>query len=177
MKKCSICGKEMKSGYAFDDLDFFCSWDCIVKFFNGNEKCVKILLDEGSRVKWYDDCTNISPTDTSKITDTCLISTVKTFHIKSPEDIIQFFIYLTFDLQLSWHPDDPFENYVDSTNTPTFSKRDAKYLNGLMETCFQICQEQNLDIYIINNIIAGLYFYCHHCQSLAGLLFQNLTND
>lgn len=53
-KTCSVCGKEITEGYTFDGTDCFCSHECLVEFFNGDEGCVSILLDDGERVWWED---------------------------------------------------------------------------------------------------------------------------
>lgn len=53
-RTCSVCGKEITEGYTFDGTDCFCSHECLVKFFNGDEGCVSILLDDGERVWWED---------------------------------------------------------------------------------------------------------------------------
>ena len=47
IRKCSICDKEITEGYVFDGTDCFCSKECAVECFNGDEGCVEILIDEG----------------------------------------------------------------------------------------------------------------------------------
>lgn len=54
IRKCSICGKEITEGYVFDGTDCFCSKECAVEFFNGDNGCVEILIDEGERLIWMD---------------------------------------------------------------------------------------------------------------------------
>ena len=53
-RKCEICGKEITSGYVFDDEFCFCSFDCLVENFYGDIGCAEILVDEGQRVIWHD---------------------------------------------------------------------------------------------------------------------------
>lgn len=53
-RKCCICDKEITEGYVFDGTDCFCSKECAVECFNGDEGCVEILIDEGERLIWMD---------------------------------------------------------------------------------------------------------------------------
>ena len=53
-RKCSICGKQITEGYVFDGTDCFCSKECATNFFDNDEGCVDILLDEGERLIWMD---------------------------------------------------------------------------------------------------------------------------
>lgn len=54
IRKCCICGKETTSGYVFDGTDCFCSKECAVEGFDGDEGCVEILIDDGERLVWMD---------------------------------------------------------------------------------------------------------------------------
>ena len=54
IRKCCICGKEITSGYVFDGTDCFCSKECAVEGFDGDNGCVEILIDEGERIIWMD---------------------------------------------------------------------------------------------------------------------------
>lgn len=60
-RKCEICGKEITSGYVFDGDLCFCSYECLTKFFDGDEGCAEILIDEGDRVIWYDNALPTQP--------------------------------------------------------------------------------------------------------------------
>ena len=53
-RKCSVCGKQITEGYVFDGTDCFCSKECATNFFDNDEECVEILLDEGDRLVWMD---------------------------------------------------------------------------------------------------------------------------
>ena len=53
-RKCENCGKEITSGYVFDGDLCFCSSECITEFFDCDEGCTDILIDEGERIIWYD---------------------------------------------------------------------------------------------------------------------------
>lgn len=54
IRKCSICDKEITSGYIFDGTDCFCSKECATIFFDNDEGCVDILINEGERLIWMD---------------------------------------------------------------------------------------------------------------------------
>lgn len=53
-RKCSVCGKQITEGYIFDGTDCFCSKECATSFFDNDEGCVEILIDEGDRLVWKD---------------------------------------------------------------------------------------------------------------------------
>jgi len=55
IRKCAICGKLITEGYLFDGTTAFCDKDCAASFFDDNEGCVEILIDEGDRLKWHDE--------------------------------------------------------------------------------------------------------------------------
>lgn len=52
-RKCAICGKETESGFLFDGTTLFCSKECATKFFDNDDGCVEILIDEGDRLVWH----------------------------------------------------------------------------------------------------------------------------
>lgn len=54
-RKCSVCGKQITEGYVFDGIDCFCSKECAANFFDDDEGCVEILIDEGDRLIWHDE--------------------------------------------------------------------------------------------------------------------------
>ncbi|AXB55212.1 hypothetical protein [Flavobacterium fluviale] len=65
------------------------------------------------------------------------------------EDVKQFAKQLTAE-GLSFHPDDDFNDYVNSkTNLPSYSKEDADLRNELMNECFNVCETEGVDIYEI----------------------------
>lgn len=77
------------------------------------------------------------------------------FQIKTVEDVKSFFKILHQEYQLAFHPDDPFEDYVSiGTGAATFSKEEAKYLNEVMNQCFEVCEEAHEDIYQIGLAIS-----------------------
>ena len=54
IRKCTVCGKQITEGYVFDGTDCFCSKECATKFFDNDEGCVDILIDDGDRLVWHD---------------------------------------------------------------------------------------------------------------------------
>ena len=54
MKKCSVCGKFITSGYVFDGTDCFCSEECLKSIFPDDPAAADILIDEGERIVWQD---------------------------------------------------------------------------------------------------------------------------
>lgn len=54
MKKCSVCGKFITSGYVFDGTDCYCSDKCLHSIFPDDPAAADILIDEGERIVWQD---------------------------------------------------------------------------------------------------------------------------
>lgn len=54
MKKCSVCGKFITSGYVWDGTDCFCSEECLKSIFPDDPAAADILIDEGERIVWQD---------------------------------------------------------------------------------------------------------------------------
>jgi hypothetical protein len=69
--------------------------------------------------------------------------------IKTREDVLQFFCALIYELELNFHPDDTFHNYVhlNEEGKATFLHEQAESLNGIMEECFRIADKAEFDIY------------------------------
>ena len=69
-----------------------------------------------------------------------------TDQINTVEDVQTFFNHLTYELNLVFHPDDPFQksNTVDSYlgNAST-----VDLYNELMNKCFAVCENYDEDIY------------------------------
>ena len=57
IRKCTVCGKQITEGYVFDGTDCFCSKECATSFFDNDEGCVDILIDDGERRRcdWFAD--------------------------------------------------------------------------------------------------------------------------
>lgn len=47
MRKCAVCGREIAGGFVWDGKDAFCSEACVASVFDGDEGCVRILMDAG----------------------------------------------------------------------------------------------------------------------------------
>jgi hypothetical protein len=49
---------------------------------------------------------------------------------------------------ISFHPDDDFNDYVNyKVGTPSYSKEEADVRNKLMNSCFDVCEKEGIDIY------------------------------
>jgi len=67
--------------------------------------------------------------------------------IKNPADVEIFVIQLVAE-GLNYHPDDDFENYVNTeTDEPSYTADEAKIRNNLNQQCFAVCKKFNIDIY------------------------------
>ncbi|MEN2434931.1 hypothetical protein AAH994_05920 [Weeksellaceae bacterium A-14] len=69
--------------------------------------------------------------------------------IKNINDVKVFANYLVEVENLSFHPDDDFNDYITSEQKPFYSKSEAELRNKLMNDCFKVCNKNNLDIYEI----------------------------
>jgi hypothetical protein len=62
-------------------------------------------------------------------------------------DVLQFTSDLV-TLDVNFHPDTDFDDYINvNTSERTFSFEDAKKLNKLLIRAFEVCAEENIDIY------------------------------
>lgn len=69
-------------------------------------------------------------------------------HIKTIDDVKEFFHHLAYERNLNFHPDDDFVDYVClEDNCATFSKDEVALYNRLMSEAFEICKTKDVDIY------------------------------
>lgn len=67
--------------------------------------------------------------------------------IKTLDDVKEFVHQLMAE-GLNYHPDDDFENYVNTeTGEPSYSPDAAKLRNQLNDKCFEVCEVAGADIY------------------------------
>ena len=70
--------------------------------------------------------------------------------IESISDVKQFAKLLKAELGLGFHPDDPFEDYINfQTREFTYSPKEAKLRNELIDQSFQVCTREQVDIYSV----------------------------
>ena len=71
--------------------------------------------------------------------------------LKDADDVKHWFEFLIEDLDISIHPDNPFEDYINNEepSEPTFDAETAALLNQKMEQAFLICTCSGRDIYEI----------------------------
>ena len=71
-------------------------------------------------------------------------------HIKTVEDVNKFFDYLLEERRVNFHPDTPFEDYINvETKEPSFTQEEVRVFNRLMEESFDVCEAEGVDIYEI----------------------------
>ena len=143
-KTCAVCGKEVTEGYLFDGKECFCSKECAAKFFDNDEGCVEILIDEGNRLVWHE-----------------CFDGIKKFNIQTPADVAKFFIWIVFEKKINFHPDDSFGEYENiDKDEPTFSLEEANYYDEVMRQCFVVCEKFDRNIYKLAQLVMGMYCYC-----------------
>ena len=73
--------------------------------------------------------------------------------IKKPKDVSRFFRWLYEQKHLSFHPDDDFKDYVCyGTLKRSFTDREASALNSVMDECWSVCEDADVNIYDLCNI-------------------------
>lgn len=66
--------------------------------------------------------------------------------LKTKQDVHRFFAYLLNDLELNFHPDTPFEDYINlESGQPSFTPAQQKQLNQRMDEAFKIAKGDNGD--------------------------------
>lgn len=67
--------------------------------------------------------------------------------IKTIEDVKDFFEQLINE-GVNFHPDTPFEDYINfETGRDSFTKEQAEKYTSLLDKCFDICENQGIDIH------------------------------
>ena len=69
--------------------------------------------------------------------------------IKTINDVKVFATHLVQVEKLSFHPDDDFKDYITCDNEPIYSEQEAELRNKLMNDCFKVCNDNNIEIYEI----------------------------
>lgn len=76
-----------------------------------------------------------------------MITSVKSYSIKSMSDVRKFFNYLTTTLSLDFYPEDDFKIYEDyDTHKKSFGTNASWRLNCMMKACKIVCKDNNVDI-------------------------------
>ncbi len=70
--------------------------------------------------------------------------------ITTLEDVEQFVKYIYEELGVNFHPDDDFNDVVSiETGEKSFSENEAEIYNKLVEDCFNVCENNKVDLYEI----------------------------
>lgn len=70
--------------------------------------------------------------------------------ITTLEDVEQFVKYIYEELGVNFHPDDDFNDVVSiETGEKSFSENEAEIFNKLVEDCFNVCENNKVDLYEI----------------------------
>lgn len=77
--------------------------------------------------------------------------------IRTKEELANFFAYLYREENLSFHPDEDFNTYVDSgTGAPSYTMEEAHDRNRLMAEAFETADREKLDIYEVGLWVGAL---------------------
>jgi hypothetical protein len=82
---------------------------------------------------------------------------IRDFTIDSRESISAFFTYLIKELNLNFHPDNAFSDYINTDNQITFTIEEGDHLEKILELCFDWCFRNDADIYEIG--LESLYLF------------------
>lgn len=70
--------------------------------------------------------------------------------ITNADDVASFAKHLIQVEKLSVHPDDDFNDYTTyETRLPFYTEKEAELRNQLMNQCFDVCEQSNIEIYEI----------------------------
>ena len=68
--------------------------------------------------------------------------------ISTLTDVEAFAAILKEEIGLGFHPDDPFEDYINiETKEAIYTPDQARLRNELIEQAFDVCEKEGLDIY------------------------------
>ena len=71
---------------------------------------------------------------------------MKLTNINTLEDVKEFVRILIEDEDIAFHPDTPFEDYINlNTNQPTYSTEDAVLRNNLLKQAFELGERIGVD--------------------------------
>ena len=104
--------------------------------------------------------TNVENIDYPKVIKDIIIKFMpypNRYDIKTVDDVKSFFHDLVYNLHLNFHPDDSFNNYINDKNEDLFTKEQAIIFDTLMSECFDICSQNDADIYEIGMEITNAY--------------------
>ena len=79
------------------------------------------------------------------------------YNIKTIEDVKSFFTDLVYKLELNFHPDDSFDQYITENGRQLFTQQEASVFDSLMNECFNVCDQNDTDIYEICMEIINKY--------------------
>ena len=68
-------------------------------------------------------------------------------HITNVEEVSDFFRHIVFDLDINFHPDDDFKDYVCyETGEKTMDDEQSELYNRLMNEAFEVCDDEVYEI-------------------------------
>ena len=65
-------------------------------------------------------------------------------HITTVEEVKDFFRHIVYDLEINFHPDDDFKDYVDHDGNRTMDDEQAELYNRLMDEAFEACDDEEV---------------------------------
>jgi hypothetical protein len=69
--------------------------------------------------------------------------------IETVQDVRDMIKNIYTNLQLNFHPDTPFEDYINSSGLPCFTLHQSEILDSILSKAFDICDVASVDIYEI----------------------------
>ena len=66
-------------------------------------------------------------------------------HITTIEEVKNFFHHIVYELDINFHPDDDFKNYVSyETDERTMDDERAEIYNRMMDEAFEVCGDDDM---------------------------------
>lgn len=80
-------------------------------------------------------------------------------------EVQQFVFHVIFDLDVSFHPDEDFRNYVNDDGKRSFDSKTANKLNGALQQAFSVCERDEVDICELSLPILQIRLFGHALAS------------
>lgn len=66
-------------------------------------------------------------------------------HITTVEEVKEFFRHIVYDLDINFHPDDDFKDYLNlATGERSMDDEQAELYNRLMDEAFEACDDEEM---------------------------------
>lgn len=123
-------------------------------FPDGSKEANKEAGHLDGKIYYYADPESFAKSD-RELAEIVFLDTVEEngelfFCIETTEDVAEWFKHLYVAESLNFHPDTPFDDYINDKGQ-SYDYEQVKYRDHLLNTCFTVCEAASVDIYGIAN--------------------------